>query len=122
MKFMNKEFFRFLIVGGINTVTTYIIYALFLLFLEYNFAYIISYVSGIIVSFILNGKFVFKVHLTLEKAIKFPLVYVVQYMINFLVLNFLIKQLAIHELIAPVIVIIISIPITFILSKVILKK
>lgn len=119
---MNKEFMRFLIVGGANTLITYAIYLLFLPIFNYNIAYGTSYVSGIVISFILNAKFVFNTNLTFGKAIKYPLVYVVQYIINVILLNVFIESLNINDKLAPLIVIIISIPITFVLSKLILKK
>lgn len=122
MKYLNKEFSNFVVVGITNTAVTYIIYLVFLSFFEYNIAYGISYLSGIVISFILNGKYVFKTQLTIIKALKYPVVYIVQYLINLVVLNLLIKYIYINEVIAPLIVIIISIPITFTLSKIILKK
>lgn len=122
MKYMNKEFSKFILVGVTNTVVTYIIYLVFLQFFEYNIAYGISYLSGIAISFILNGTYVFKTQLTIVKALKYPIVYIVQYLINFTVLNVLIKYIYINEMIAPLLVIIISIPITFTLSKTILKN
>lgn len=122
MKYMNKEFSKFILVGVTNTVVTYIIYLLFLMLFEYNIAYGISYLSGIVISFVLNGKFVFKASLTIGKALKYPLVYIVQYVINLVVLNVLIEYISINEKVAPLLVIIISIPITFIMSKTILKN
>ncbi|MFJ8457689.1 GtrA family protein [Lysinibacillus xylanilyticus] len=119
---MNKEFIRFLFVGGFNTVATYCIYLMLLAYVGYNFAYGISYISGIVISFLLNAKYVFNVKLTVKKAIGFPIVYVVQYIINVIVLNLLVKNNIVNEVIAPIIVIVVSIPLTFILSKYILKK
>ncbi|MFJ7736036.1 GtrA family protein [Lysinibacillus sp. NPDC097287] len=119
---MNKEIIRFLFVGGFNTIATYGIYLMLLLFFSYNISYSISYISGIAISFLLNSKYVFKVKLTFSKAIKYPIVYVVQYIINVIVLNLLVKNSIVNEMIAPILVIIISLPVTYILSKYILEK
>jgi len=119
---MNKEIIRFLFVGGFNTIATYGIYLMLLLFFSYNISYSISYISGIVISFLLNGKYVFKVKLTLAKAIKYPIVYIVQYIINVGMLNLLVKNNMVNEIVAPILVIVVSLPVTFILSKNILKK
>jgi len=122
MKYMNKEVLGFLIVGGLNTGITYAIYYAMLQFVNFNIAYIISYVSGIIISFLLNGRYVFHTKLTLTKALKYPLVYIAQYIINVIVLNLLVKYGIVNETFAPIIVIVVSLPVTFILSKYILKN
>ncbi|KGR90035.1 hypothetical protein CD30_13740 [Ureibacillus massiliensis 4400831 = CIP 108448 = CCUG 49529] len=121
-RFMNKEFIRFLFVGIFNTVSTYVSYLILLPFLNYNLAYLISYLSGIIISFLLNTKYVFKVDISFKKAIKYPLVYGIQYLLNVVILNLLVGNNLINEVLAPIIVIIISVPITFFLSKYILKR
>ncbi|MEK5146086.1 GtrA family protein [Psychrobacillus sp. FSL K6-4615] len=122
MKFLNKEFFRFLIVGLVNTAATYILYLILLLFLNYNISYIISYLSGILIAFLLNAKYVFNVRLTVGKAVKYPVVYIFQYILNVFMLNALVENRILHETLAPLLVIIISLPITFFMSKFILKK
>ncbi|WP_413788915.1 GtrA family protein [Psychrobacillus mangrovi] len=122
MKFLNKEFIRFLIVGIINTATTYVIYLILLFYFHYNFSYIVSYLCGIIIAFLLNTKYVFNTTLTFKKAIKYPIVYLLQYILNVIVLNVLVENKILNEVLAPVLVIIISLPVTFFMSKYILKK
>ncbi|SDH58680.1 Putative flippase GtrA (transmembrane translocase of bactoprenol-linked glucose) [Aneurinibacillus thermoaerophilus] len=118
---MNKEFFRFLIVGGLNTGITYGIYLVLLLGFPYVLAYSGSYIIGVFISYYLNSKIVFQTNFSIKKMLQFPLVYVVQYVINTMFLYFLV-QMNISEKLAPILVVILSIPITFILSKYILKK
>lgn len=121
MKFLNREFIRFIIVGLINTISTYLIYLFLLNFISYNVSYIISYISGVAIAFILNSSYVFKTKITLRKTIKYPLVYLFQYIINALVLNILIKNGVVNEILAPVLVVVFSIPVTYLLTKFILK-
>lgn len=64
---------------------------------------------------------VFKRYMALQSSIKFPLVYAVQYLIGAMVLELLVKA-GISELIAPILVIILLFPITFILNKLIFKR
>lgn len=120
-KYINNEFVRFLAIGVVNTFGTYVIYLLLLLLVSHNIAYTLSYIIGIVFAFVLNSKFTFKVKLSLKKMLRYPLVYLVQYLINLFMLNLIIFKFSINEEVAPVIVITLSIPISFILSKLILK-
>ncbi|MCG7407930.1 GtrA family protein [Paenibacillus sp. ACRRX] len=122
MKFLNKEFFKFLVVGIINTACTYLIYLLLLNAFSYTVSYTISYISGILISYLLNSYYVFKEKLNYKKMIQFPLVYVVQYLLNAVLLYVLVDNSKLEKEYAPLIVIILSIPITYILSKLIIKK
>jgi putative flippase GtrA len=122
MKFINLEFNRFILIGGINTVLTYFIYVFFLFFVAYSAAYTLSYFSGIFISYYLNSRFVFKEKLSLKKAFQYPVVYFVQYLLGLLLLHFLVRFLNISELIAPLFIVIITIPVTYLLSRFIIKK
>ncbi|MNW40846.1 GtrA-like protein [compost metagenome] len=122
MKFLNKEFLKFIISGGINTLATYGLYLLFLFVWEYEVSYTISYILGIFLSYFLNTSFVFKEKVTLLKFIKFPFVYLVQYLLNMVILLLLVEYIKLPAEIVPVIVIIITLPITYLLSKYIIKK
>lgn len=121
-KLTNKEFLRFLVSGGVNTLSTYLIYLILLMFLDYRVSYTISYACGIFISYALNVKFVFKEKVTFKSFVQFPIVYLLQYLINLLLLYILVDHLHISEIIVPIISVIVTIPISFILSKVIIKK
>lgn len=121
MKFINKEFLKYLISGGINTVATYGLYLLFLIVMEYKTAYSLSYIVGILFSYLLNTIFVFKEKVSLMKFIKFPVVYLAQYLINLIILLLLVEYINLPAEIVPIIVIFITLPITYLLSKYIIK-
>lgn len=121
MKFLNKEFLKFLISGGINTIATYGLYLLFLIVMEYKAAYSLSYIIGILFSYLLNTIFVFKEKVSLMKFIKFPVVYLVQYLINLGILLLLVEYINLPAEIVPIIVIFTTLPITYVLSKHIIK-
>ncbi|GIO88493.1 membrane protein [Paenibacillus faecis] len=120
-KFLNKEFLKFVFNGGINTIATYLIYLFFLLFFNYSISYTISYVAGILISFYLNTVFVFKEKLSFSKFVKFPIVYIVQYLINLFMMFVLVEQLNLSPQVVPLIVIVVTIPVTYTLSKFIIK-
>lgn len=117
------EIIKFIIVGGINTLIYYIIYLILLKLIDLN--YLVSHVSGFMVSFIisyyLNCHFVYKVKPTWRKFIQFPLTQVVNMGMQTLLLYIFVQWLHISSVIAPFAGLIITIPITFVLSKYILK-
>ena len=122
MKFMTRSFIRFLIVGIVNTLATYVLYLLFLMMVSYNIAYSFSYILGILFSYYLNSVFVFKKKVNIITFIKFPVVYIAQYLFNIVFINFFVLYLHLPESIAPLISIVLAIPITFGLSRMVFKK
>lgn len=114
---LSNEFFRFCVVGGINTVATYIIFLFLLKVSNYSLAYSVAYIIGIFVSFYLNSLFVFNSQLCWSKFMKFPLVYLIQYIIGLIFLAFFVEFVKLGPEIGMVLVIVLSIPITFFLSK-----
>ncbi|MFC5469674.1 GtrA family protein [Cohnella suwonensis] len=106
-----------MLVGAINTGVTYAIYLLLLLFAPYLLAYSIAYLLGIIISYVLNSKLVFKESLAWSKFLKFPLIYVIQYLLNTVLLLLSVDILNINEKLALVLSIMLTTPITYLLSK-----
>ncbi len=121
---MNKkigiEFFRFLLAGAINTLLSYLLYLSLLTFLSYMSAYTIAYCAGILISYFFNVLFVFKYRLSVTSFLKFPIVYVLQYVIGASTLWVLVGKVAISPVIAMIGVLIITIPVTFLTSRLIL--
>ncbi|AMG19555.1 polysaccharide biosynthesis protein [Staphylococcus saprophyticus] len=117
------EVIKFIIVGGINTFNYYVVYLILLKLLGIN--YLISHVSGFVVSFIisyyLNCYFVYKVKPTWRKFIQFPLTQVVNMGMQTGLLYVFVQWFHISSVIAPFAGLIITIPITFVLSKYILR-
>jgi putative flippase GtrA len=116
-----KEYVSFLLCGVANTVLTYALYAMFLLLMSYKLAYSLAYICGIVVSYYLNSEFVFKEPVSLLKFLKYPAVYIVQYLLGIIILYICVDVFGISKWLAPVVVIVISLPVTFGLSKLIIK-
>ena len=72
-------------------------------------------------SYYLNSRFVFKREVSLTKALRYPIVYLVQYLLSISLLCILIEIFSLNKLIAPALVILITIPATFFLSRFIIK-
>lgn len=117
------EVIKFVIVGSMNTLNYYIVYLCLLKLLEMN--YLVSHISGFIISFVisyyLNCYFVYKVTPTWSKFLKFPLTQVVNMGMQTLLLYIFVQWFGISSVIAPFAGLIITIPITFVLSKYILR-
>jgi putative flippase GtrA len=119
---MEIKFFRFLLTGGLNTGITYALYLVLLSVFPYTWAYSISYVCGIVFAFVMSRFFVFKEHQGVKSILFFPLVYVAQYVLGMFVVWFWVKQLSLPEYLAPLAAIILSLPLTYVLTKLVFVK
>jgi putative flippase GtrA len=117
-----SEFARFLAAGAVNTGLTYAIYLLLLRGLPYLAAYTIAYLAGIVISYLLLTRFVFRAPRRWASAMRFPLVYVAQYLIGSAVLALLVEALGVTASIAAIVAIIASVPVTFALSRIVLRR
>ena len=121
MKFINWEFSRFIVIGFVNSVLTYVIYLFFHLFMEYRIAYSVSYITGIFTSYYLNSRYVFMYKFNFIKALQYPVVYMVQYVIGVSSLYVFVEMFNISEIVAPILTVLITMPVTFYLSRTIIK-
>jgi putative flippase GtrA len=115
------EVFRFLIGGVLNLIVGYGGYLVLLHWLNYELAYAISYVVAVAVSYLFSSLFVFRQPLRLRAALRYPLVYLVQFLLGLALLKLLIEALHVSAWLAPLIVSIFTIPITFLLSRIIVR-
>lgn len=121
-KIVRSRFFRFLISGGINTVATLGLYFALLQIMPYQASYTIAYLSGIVISYLLNRFFVFKTPRDARSIVLFPLVYVAQYCFGMLVLWLWVDQAGLGEAIGSCVVVVSSVPITYILTRALFVK
>ena len=117
----DKRFYKFLVIGVINTAFGYLIYALFIfMHINYSLAILFSTIVGVFFNFKTTGKFVFqnsKNHL----IFKFIGVYVIIYLLNVSLIKialFWISDLYLCGLMALIIVA----PTAFLLNKVFVFK
>ena len=115
------EFGRFLIAGAVNTGLTYALYLLLLGSVRYLIAYSVAYVTGIVLSYFLNALFVFRTGTAISGMMKFPLVYVAQYLLGGLVLWTCVEWLNVRREIGLAISIAVTVPTTYLASKLALK-
>ncbi|MCG9803805.1 flippase GtxA [Staphylococcus argenteus] len=119
----HAEILKFIIVGGINTLNYYIVYLLLLklLHIEYMISHITGFIIAFVISYYLNCYFVYRVKPTWRKFISFPITQVVNVSLQTVLLYVFVSWLNLPAEIAPFAGLVITIPITFVLSKWILK-
>lgn len=117
------EIIKFVIVGGINTLDYYVVYLMLLkLFnVHYMLSHIIGFVVGFIISYYLNCYFVYNVKPTLKKFLSFPLTQVANMGMQTLFLYVFVRWFNLPSEIAPFVGLVITIPITFVMSKWLLR-
>lgn len=111
---------RFLAGGALNTGSTFVLYWLLLLVVEYRIAYAISFVAGILLSYVINTRFVFRARHSMRKVVLFPLVYLAGYLAGALVLQLSVAHFGVDARVAPLISVCATLPLTYILSKLVL--
>lgn len=116
-----RRWINFLIGGGLNTGLTYCLYLLLSYVIDYQIAYAIAYVAGIVFAYFFNSKVVFKVEHSLIGMLVYPTIYLVQYIFGALLLNLLVEHLHLHKAIAPILVILLLLPSSYLLNKIVLK-
>ena len=77
---------RFLASGAANTLATLAIYWLLLRVTGYQAAYTVSYLAGIAIAYLANSLFVFRTRPKIATALRFPSVYIVQYLLGLAIL------------------------------------
>lgn len=119
---ISPKVLRFLGAGAGNTVVTYLLYLGLIRVINYNIAYAICYVVGIVFSYWLNLRFVFKTSGSLTKFVLYPVVYLMQFLFGILILNLIVQQLHMPKEYAPIAIIFLTLPVTYLLSKAILEQ
>jgi putative flippase GtrA len=117
----NTEAIRFLLVGGLNTGVTFVLFLALCWVMPAPAAYTATYIAGIALSYVLNSLFVFGTDLSLRTALRFPLVYLVQYLYGLAVVSALTGWLRVPNAAAIAVVIVTSLPLTYVLSRMALR-
>lgn len=115
--FFSKEFIIFVIIGVINTLNGVVFSYIYSNFFNENIAFILGYISGLIISYILNSYVTFKESLNFDKFIKFTISYVPNFVIQNIIVLIVFNIMGMHKLIAYGLAAIIGVPITFIFMK-----
>ena len=120
MKKNMKQFFKFGIVGCINTFSSWVFYyPLLFLGINYIVCTTIAYILSSIIGYLLNNKWVFKKNTyDANSVLKYYAVYGSSYLINVLSMKLWVEVLGLSKVIAPILTLCVTIPYNFLFSKV----
>ena len=115
--FFDPQFIRFLIVGGINVINGVLFAYLYSLIINNAImAFIVGYMTSLIVSYLLNSFITFKdFKLKFLKFIKFCVSYIPNFLIQLMFVFIFVKILGLYKLIAYIFSAIIGVPITYLI-------
>lgn len=119
---MKSAFVRFLIIGAANTLVTYAAYLILLRRLPYLWAYSLAYGVGIIIAYLAQTRYVFRVGASWLTFLKFPLVYVAQYATGALSIRVLVGSGIVPKELALLATLCITVPLGFFLSRYLLAS
>ena len=118
---LQKEFFRFCVVGVIAVLIQYITYYLCLLFLNYNIAFAFGYFLSFIVNYLLSTAYTFKTTRSKKNGAGFAISHVINYCLQMLFLNCFIL-IGIPKALALIPVLAVCVPTNFYIVRFFLKK
>ncbi len=118
----NKRVISFVLCGGLNTGITYLLYLLLASMMHYQVAYLITYISGIALAYVLNLRFVFNAQSSLRKFACYPLIYVVQYLLGAGLMYLMLSVLNLPNTLAPLLVIVLLMPVSYYMNKKVLDS
>jgi putative flippase GtrA len=115
---LDREEVRFLIVGVVNTIVGYGLFAVFLLFFPYLVSLYLSYAVAVSLAFVLHRRFTFRVRgNVLVDFVRFVGVYVVSLAVNSVVLPVLVELVGLHPLVAQGVALVITTLISYVGHK-----
>jgi putative flippase GtrA len=108
---------RFGLVGFINTIAGYALFIGLERLMPWWPAYAIAFFAGVVLSYWLNTGVVFRVQRSWSSALRFPLVYVVQFIVATIVMAALIEGMGVAPAIAALMTLAITVPITYLTMR-----
>jgi putative flippase GtrA len=117
---LKKQIFGFIVTGCLSTMIMFSLYIFLYKFINYQYAYLIAYCTSVFVLYFMNT-FVFKRRISLQTFFQFPLIYIGQYIVSAVFLALLVR-LGFSVTFAPLFVVIVLIPFTFILNRLVFSK
>lgn len=113
---MKNQSIKFIIVGVLNTVVGFLVYAAYIYFIHNNYlqALIVSHIIGVAHSYLWNNKWTFQQKkYNARSAVKFMSVYVVTFFVNLFLLAILVDTIEMDKLIAQAIALFLTTLVSF---------
>jgi len=119
---LSGQILVFAVVGVVNTLTYYGLYLLFLLRLPYLAAHILAFTLSVIGSFFLNARFTYRIRPTWRKFLLFPLTNATNFVITTAGVYVIVDILHAGNRFAPLLASGAAIPVTFVVSRLIMLR
>ena len=110
----------FAVTGVLSTLLMFTLYVGLYQLIHYQYAYLIAYCASVVALYFMN-MVVFKRSLSLQTALKFPLIYLLQYGVGAVFLELMVR-FGFSVTFAPLMVIILLLPITFLLNRIVFSR
>ena len=107
---------RYCVVGGIATGIHYGVYLLLLLWLRAGVAYTLGYVCSFLVNYWLTNIFTFRTRPTVRNGAGFALSHLINYTLHIVLLE-LFLWMGIPEVVAPIVVYMVVIPVNYLILR-----
>ena len=117
---MTHQIFGFALSGTLSTLIMFGIYVVLNKFINYQLSYLISYTISVIALYFMNV-IVFKRSISLHTFLVFPLIYLLQYLIGAALLE-LIVRFGFSVTLAPILAVILLLPLTFYLNRIVFRR
>ena len=119
---MINKLIKFVMGGISNTIFSYLIYCLCVIFFNYKVSYFICILVSIIYTYQINTKLVFGIKSNLRIRSLYFLIYLIQIILGLSLIDIWVNKLLITKYLAPILNIIFVSPIVFLLSYYISRK
>ncbi|OPG12439.1 GtrA family protein [Microbispora sp. GKU 823] len=117
----DRQFLRFLAGGAVNSGATYALFVVLSRWLPSPAAYTVMYVAGIAFAYVVNAAFVFRARASIGSVVRFPGVYLVQYLVGLALLTLLVR-LGVDGRAAMPVTMCVTVPLTFLMSRQVFRK
>lgn len=115
--FFNRQFYRFVLVGGFNTFSYYTFYLILLNYLNYSIAHIIAFLMAAFISYFLTTIYTFKKKPSWKTFVAFPITFLPNLLLSTFGTVILVQLGLVSDKYASLIMMIVAIPITFLVNK-----
>ncbi|HZY20065.1 MAG TPA: GtrA family protein [Ramlibacter sp.] len=111
------RFSRFLVAGLANTGITYLVYLALVQLMPYATAYSLTYALGILLGYLINATWVFSQRPSASSAFRYPLAYLLNYVLGLGLLWLLVDRLRMPKQIAPLAILFITTPAMYAMTR-----
>lgn len=118
--FDTRQWLRFVLAGLLNTALSYGFYLLMVRYMGYQLAYLLAYALGVILAYVLNAGYVFRISCSWRGLLSYPVVYIVQYILAAILLEAAVNWVGLKQAVAPLPVMVCMVPLSYLVNKFVL--